>query len=892
MKFLLCLVLSVVGIYSATPGSIIVRVDTTTTNNIATNTIVIAGTNAAVRGLVSANGGVFTNTLTLNGIAVSTNASSSSVFVNGTSISAPNITNSATALVTVSAVTNILVNPTNIANAQISATAAIDATKIADGSVTSGEFQFIGGLTSDAQVQLGTKAATATTISAGAGLSGGGSLAANRTLTLDGTTFVNNFTMWDSSQATRTWTIGLSGATDPVWTYGNNSADLTAGVLKYGGNTVATLTAGVLPASMFPTLTGDITTAGGALATTLANTAVTPTTYGDSTHVGQFTVDSKGRITAASAVAISGGGGGDNWVAAGTTNSTLPGTGAVYNLVVTNQSTFGNGTTPALWTFAVGGNITNAGTGVFLTNDIPFLFNSNVIFATSITNSSLTASTILVADSTKKIVSGTVGTGLSLSSGTLSSTILGATLGSMINSGASIATAIPEYADITGTNIVPSKLTVISLTNLAVGALTVTNFATMDNVVVTNGSVVGSLTNNGLTASRLTGTDSTKKLISIAVGDGLTNSANTLSWAVAAGSGITLATNAGQVTITASSGGGGTVTATGGSLTANAVILGAGSTDTKVSSSITTDGSAKLTLGTLDVGNNTDTTISRPSAGDISVEGNIVYRAGGTDVAVADGGTGLSSGTSGGILGYTASGTLASSAALTANALVIGGGAGATPTTTTTGTGVLTALGNAVNTSGGVITSAGTVSSATAGGGNTIVSRKTLALQFTHVALTSMIVNSNDFSLASYGRVRFPGNSALTNANYAIFRSVVPIKFVGGSGQDLTMEKLTFKTTGTQTGAVTFNIGVVDVADSATADPTDATSFGSYVALTSATLSSPVANDRFSISNKTLTGWRTALTAGDDMAVCLVRNDTNTDGVDQIDLVISYVESQ
>ncbi len=52
----------------------------------------------------------------------------------------------------------------------------------------------------------------------------------------------------------------------------------------------------------------------------------------------------------------------------------------------------------------------------------------------------------------------------------------------------------------------------------------------------------------------------------------------------------------------------------------------------------------------------------------------------GTDVTVAQGGTGLSSGTSGGVLGYTASGTLASSVALTASALVLGGGAGATPT--------------------------------------------------------------------------------------------------------------------------------------------------------------------------------------------------------------------
>jgi hypothetical protein len=41
--------------------------------------------------------------------------------------------------------------------------------------------------------------------------------------------------------------------------------------------------------------------------TELASTAVTPTTYGDATHVGQFTVDADGRITAAAAVAITGG---------------------------------------------------------------------------------------------------------------------------------------------------------------------------------------------------------------------------------------------------------------------------------------------------------------------------------------------------------------------------------------------------------------------------------------------------------------------------------------------------------------------------------------------------------------------------------------------------------
>jgi len=56
-----------------------------------------------------------------------------------------------------------------------------------------------------------------------------------------------------------------------------------------------------------------------------------------------------------------------------------------------------------------------------------------------------------------------------------------------------------------------------------------------------------------------------------------------------------------------------------------------------------------------------------------------------TDVGVAYGGTGLSAGTSGGILGYTATGTLASTATLGAGNIVVGGGAGVVPTQVTAG---------------------------------------------------------------------------------------------------------------------------------------------------------------------------------------------------------------
>ena len=44
----------------------------------------------------------------------------------------------------------------------------------------------------------------------------------------------------------------------------------------------------------------------------------------------------------------------------------------------------------------------------------------------------------------------------------------------------------------------------------------------------------------------------------------------------------------------------------------------------------------------VNVGHASDTTVTRASAGNLNVEGNLVYRAGGTDVPVADGGTGAS----------------------------------------------------------------------------------------------------------------------------------------------------------------------------------------------------------------------------------------------------------
>lgn len=84
-------------------------------------------------------------------------------------------------------------------------------------------------------------------------------------------------------------------------------------------------------------------------------------------------------------------------------------------------------------------------------------------------------------------------------------------------------------------------------------------------------------------------------------------------------------------------------------------------------------------------------------------------------LGVANGGTGLSSGTSGGVPYFSGSTTIASSNALAANALVVGGGAGAAPATVTTGTGVVTALGVNVGSAGAVVVNGGALGTPSSG---------------------------------------------------------------------------------------------------------------------------------------------------------------------------------
>jgi len=82
---------------------------------------------------------------------------------------------------------------------------------------------------------------------------------------------------------------------------------------------------------------------------------------------------------------------------------------------------------------------------------------------------------------------------------------------------------------------------------------------------------------------------------------------------------------------------------------------------------------------------------------------------------VANGGTGLTSGTSGGIPYYSSTSAMTSSALLAANALMVGGGAGVAPSTVTTGTGVVTALGINTGTAGAFVVNGGALGTPSSG---------------------------------------------------------------------------------------------------------------------------------------------------------------------------------
>jgi hypothetical protein len=78
--------------------------------------------------------------------------------------------------------------------------------------------------------------------------------------------------------------------------------------------------------------------------------------------------------------------------------------------------------------------------------------------------------------------------------------------------------------------------------------------------------------------------------------------------------------------------------------------------------------------GGIELGHASDTTIARSGSGAITVEGNQVYLAGGTDVPVTDGGTGASSLTDGGVLLGSGTSAVTAMAVLADSEMIVGDG--------------------------------------------------------------------------------------------------------------------------------------------------------------------------------------------------------------------------
>ena len=244
-----------------------------------------------------------------------------------------------------------------------------------------------------------------------------------------------------------------------------------------------------------------------------------------------------------------------------------------------------------------------------------------------------------------------------------------------------------------------------------------------------------------LTNKTINGSNNTVTNISLTAGvTGILPIANggtaTATPALVQGTGVTITGTWPNQTINAT-GTGGTVTSVAGTGTVNGISL---------SGSVTTSGS--LTLG----GALSNVSLSSQVTGTLPV---------------ANGGTGLTAGTSGGILAYTASGTLASSAALAANNVVVGGGAGAAPSSTN-----LLAISAAVTT-GNYIKAIGYADTVT-------------ALGNTGVAINLDVTSGNVFTATLNGNatitLRYPVSSGSSSFTLILTNDATPGRTVAFSG--------------------------------------------------------------------------------------------------------------